>query len=185
MNVNPFSYLIEKLKGKVDKSGDTMSGVLNVQASNGTPLHIKRTDSSGNVYMGFENANGEVGSYIVGSDKKPYFKPNGGSNTGISLVGDMPTGVLYIASANTYNGTGSVTYTGCPGAYRTPALLVGNDNGVALLAVVMYANNNFNIAAITGQSLTISATSVGGKWDITINGLAAYGNYKLIAFTET
>lgn len=32
MNVNPFSYLIEKLKGKVDKSGDTMSGGLKVTA---------------------------------------------------------------------------------------------------------------------------------------------------------
>ena len=38
MNVNPFSYLIEKLKGKVDKSGDTMSGNLTVDRRNGTTL---------------------------------------------------------------------------------------------------------------------------------------------------
>jgi hypothetical protein len=36
MNVNPFSYLIEKLKGKVNKSGDTMSGRLIVDQQNGT-----------------------------------------------------------------------------------------------------------------------------------------------------
>ena len=36
MNVNPFSYLIEKLKGKVDKSGDTMSGTLKIDQQNGT-----------------------------------------------------------------------------------------------------------------------------------------------------
>ena len=36
MNVNPFSYLIEKLKGKVDKSGDTMSGQLTIDQRNGT-----------------------------------------------------------------------------------------------------------------------------------------------------
>jgi hypothetical protein len=30
MNVNPFSYLIEKLKSKVSKSGDTMTGALNI-----------------------------------------------------------------------------------------------------------------------------------------------------------
>lgn len=36
MNVNPFSYLIEKLKSKVSKSGDTMSGNLTVDRRNGT-----------------------------------------------------------------------------------------------------------------------------------------------------
>lgn len=36
MNVNPFSYLIEKLKSKVSKSGDTMSGNLTVDRQNGT-----------------------------------------------------------------------------------------------------------------------------------------------------
>ena len=36
MNVNPFSYLIEKLKGFVSKSGDTMSGNLTVDRRNGT-----------------------------------------------------------------------------------------------------------------------------------------------------
>ena len=36
MNVNPFSYLIEKLKSKVSKSGDTMSGQLNIDQRNGT-----------------------------------------------------------------------------------------------------------------------------------------------------
>lgn len=36
MNVNPFSYLIEKLKGYVSKSGDTVFGDLTVNAENGT-----------------------------------------------------------------------------------------------------------------------------------------------------
>ena len=46
MNVNPFSYLIEKLKSKVSKTGDTMTGSLEIQ---GGDLILDANNSGGNM----------------------------------------------------------------------------------------------------------------------------------------
>ena len=73
MNVNPFSYLIEKLKGKVDKSGDTMSGQLQIIQSSETPLIVQRTDSNGNTYIRFSNKDNILGNFGISHDKKPMF----------------------------------------------------------------------------------------------------------------
>lgn len=72
MIVNPFSYLIEKLKGKVDKSGDTMTGQLEVHRTGGnTPLSLKRTDDNTNIYIGFENQNNVLGYIGMNTSGKP------------------------------------------------------------------------------------------------------------------
>ena len=89
MNVNPFSYLIEKLKGKVNKSGDTMTGKLTIDASNSTPLAINGTNNAGTCYLGFGNSNGTRGYFAVGNDKLPYFEPAGGSDVRIALLSDI------------------------------------------------------------------------------------------------
>ena len=168
----------------VPKSGGSFTGNIAVEKTGESKLDLGNT-TTGNTGALNIFANGSRYSHIVSSAtgaNRTNTLPN--KDGTFAMLGDMPTGVLYISSASTHDGTTSVTYTGCPGAYRTPALLVGNANGTALLAVVMYSDNDFNIAAITGQSLTISATLVDGKWDITISGLAAWGNYKFIVFTE-
>lgn len=73
MIVNPFSYLIEKLKSKVDKSGDTMTGQLQIGQSSETPLIVQRTDSNGNTYIRFSNKDNILGNYGISHDKKPMF----------------------------------------------------------------------------------------------------------------
>ena len=89
MNVNPFSYLIEKLKGKVDKSGDTMTGQLRINNNNDTPLTIKKTNAStGKVYIGFENSAEIIGYFSVGADKKPYFASGNGADVQLALTSD-------------------------------------------------------------------------------------------------
>lgn len=65
MNVNPFSYLIEKLKGKVDKSGDTMSGNLSVQVSGNAYLKVTNTDKSVDATLN-SASNGQHGLYSNG-----------------------------------------------------------------------------------------------------------------------
>lgn len=52
MNVNPFSYLIEKLKSKVSKSGDTMTGILDIQRPSGNNAFLKTTNTTNNLVMG-------------------------------------------------------------------------------------------------------------------------------------
>ena len=146
MNVNPFSYLIEKLKSKVSKSGDTMTGILNIEANNSIPLYIKRTGSTGSVYSAYENANGILGFYGVGNDKKPYFFPEGGTNTQIALTSDIATiitltqtdffwdsGNKYFVSNNTVSQiVGSKTIENIGGYFTNGAAIWGyriNSNG--------------------------------------------------------
>ena len=107
MNVNPFSYLIEKLKGKVDKSGDTMTGTLNIEATNDTPLTLKRTNSSSSVMMNFYNQNGIVGGYVAGNDGKPYYRKSDGTYPQIALTSDIDKGSVYVT------GNGSKSYATC------------------------------------------------------------------------
>ena len=92
MNVNPFSYLIEKLKGYVSKSGDTMTGQLRINNNSDTPLIIKKANTSiGKVYLGFENSAETIGYFSVGADKKPYFTSGNGADTQIALTSDITT----------------------------------------------------------------------------------------------
>ena len=46
MNVNPFSYLIEKLKSKVSKSGDTMTGTLEINAPSASDFNLGKANTS-------------------------------------------------------------------------------------------------------------------------------------------
>lgn len=56
MNVNPFSYLIEKLKGKVNKSGDTMTGNLIISRNAATSeLELGNNTTSKGLIILFSN----------------------------------------------------------------------------------------------------------------------------------
>ena len=98
MNVNPFSYLIEKLKGKVDKSGDTMTGKLTIEQNTDTPLSVKRTNTASGVYMEFSNYNGVIGYLGVSANKKPIFHDT--TDTQIALMSDITTNSSSITSKN-------------------------------------------------------------------------------------
>jgi len=62
------------LDGKVNRSGDTMTGILNIHNGNGdTPLFLKRPNYASGVYINFENSNGVLGYIGVNANKKPVF----------------------------------------------------------------------------------------------------------------
>lgn len=86
MNVNPFSYLIEKLKGKVDKSGDTMTGDLVINKADST-LSLR---ASGSRYT-------HLKSSASGADKTVTF-PNASGT--IALTSDLNTNVCFVSVAN-------------------------------------------------------------------------------------
>lgn len=97
MNVNPFSYLIEKLKSKVSKSGDTMSGNLTVDRRDGT------ISAEGYSYV------------IIGNDKATGTDKN---STGmLDLFGDTGNRVRLYALSPT-----ATRYIGLPDKNGTAAL---------------------------------------------------------------
>ena len=107
MNVNPFSYLIEKLKSKVSKSGDTMTGQLIINANTQVPISISNENANGPCYMGFRNQNGTLGYYLVGTDYKPHFESRNGVDTQIALTSDLG-GVSHEIKKS--NASGVLTY---------------------------------------------------------------------------
>ena len=68
MNVNPFSYLIEKLKSKVSKTGDTMTGQLVVKTPDSdcqielAYKHTSTTSQPSRINLGNSIPNGTAGS---------------------------------------------------------------------------------------------------------------------------
>ena len=80
MNVNPFSYLIEKLKSKLDKSGGTIKGTTDA------PLAIE--GSSVGSWLDFKTSGGTtVGAIGVKNDNKPYFYDTSAKR--IALMSDI------------------------------------------------------------------------------------------------
>lgn len=103
MNVNPFSYLIEKLKGKVDKSGDTMSGMLKIDQRNGTIstegysyIHLGNstptgTDKNSTGSIRLFAGSGKYANIVAGNltaNRAIVFPDNGGT---VALTSDIPT----------------------------------------------------------------------------------------------
>ena len=84
MNVNPFSYLIEKLKSKVDKSGDTMSGDLTLGKAS-TVLKIRGADKYTNLT-----------SNVTSSDKNIALPDASGT---IALTSDISNKIECVTAA--------------------------------------------------------------------------------------
>lgn len=57
--------------GKVNRSGDTMTGPLQIAGASGYPLTLNRT--TGTVWIDFQNSGTSMGLFGVLTDKKPYF----------------------------------------------------------------------------------------------------------------
>lgn len=94
MNVNPFSYLIEKLNSKFDKTGGT------IQGSDDAPLTIKSGNNTG-AYVGFKASNNTFFGYIgVKSDKKPYFYDTEARR--IALTSDIPKSLQTTKTTDSY-----------------------------------------------------------------------------------
>lgn len=94
MNVNPFSYLIEKLKGKVDKYGVTFdkkatngSGALTYQLSTQT-IHV------------FEFSNATYHILVTSAFAYKVVTKIGGADLNVSI--DSGTGIVTISGAREY-----------------------------------------------------------------------------------
>ena len=101
MNVNPFSYLIEKLKGKVNKSGDTMTGNL-IISRNATTSELElgnTTTSKGLIILFSNNDKYEVLRSPDGmtANRNIYLPDASGT---VALTSDIPTTISEIISAN-------------------------------------------------------------------------------------
>ena len=97
MNVNPFSYLMNKISQKVSKSGDRMTGELEFY-NLGDSIHINRAGNA--TYSGwlkFSNANGLCGMYGAHNNKKPYFY-DGNDFTQIALISDLDKGSVSVTA---------------------------------------------------------------------------------------
>ena len=158
MNVNPFSYLIEKLKGKVNKSGDTMTGELEVK-NVGDSIHINRSNSS--TYSGwikFSNANGERGEISASNLKRPVFTVDGSFE-------DILTNATYECA---WGGTTQIARPSYLGM-----LIVGGRDGYGFAVyVVNGANEYVTLSNVNGTvtNVSVSTTSV----SITLRG-SGYG----------
>ena len=90
MNVNPFSYLIEKLKGKVDKSGDTMTGELKVDTGTSTDSIVSIGGSQNYGALRLKaGTTGKQGTIITASltANRNYILPNNGGT--LALTSDI------------------------------------------------------------------------------------------------
>ena len=128
MNVNPFSYLIEKLKSKVSKSGDTMTGELKVDTGTSTDSIVSIGGSQN--YGALRLKAGTTGKQstlipAVLTANRNYILPDKGGT--LALTSDIPIisphgtlngNVLTIANALSNNEisyyTSSNNPTNCP-----------------------------------------------------------------------
>ena len=97
MNVNPFSYLIEKLKGKVDKSGDTMTGELKVDTGTSTDSIVSIGGSQNYGALRLKaGTTGKQGTIITASltANRNYILPNNGGT--LALTSDIPNSAKII-----------------------------------------------------------------------------------------
>lgn len=98
MNVNPFSYLIEKLKSKFDKSGGTISGNVTIDRRNGTTV----TEGESALLLGNDiaigtdkNSSGAI--YLWKGDKYLVMRPDT-LNGNKSIVIPNNSGTLALTS---------------------------------------------------------------------------------------
>jgi hypothetical protein len=71
MNVNPFSYLMNKISQKVSKSGDIMTGNLNIQTGGECYVKAKNTVKETEAYLDV-TATGEHGLWSSGYNDGTY-----------------------------------------------------------------------------------------------------------------
>lgn len=149
MNVNPFSYLIEKLKSKVSKTGDTMTGKLTIDTQNGT------TSAEGYSYVTLGN------DKATGTDKNStgMLELFGDTGNRVRLYALSPTATRYIGLPDK-NGTLSLT-SDLPKTYSKEIRLAGATWSQS--ASGMYYISSANAYAVPGATEILSLTIEG--WD--------------------
>lgn len=150
MNVNPFSYLIEKLKGKVNKSGDTMSGNLTIDKQDGTVS----TEGYSYLVLGNDKA--------TGTDKNStgMLELFGDTANRVRLYALSPTATRYIGLPNK-GGTVALT-SDLPKTYSKEIRLAGAT--WSQLASGMYYISSANAYTVPGATEILSLTIEG--WDL-------------------
>lgn len=171
----------------VSKTGDTMTGILNVNAASDTPLRIKRTNTNGYVYLLFSNSDGNLGYYAVGTDKKPYFEPAGGSDVRIALLSDVPTNTQYVKTASTSSiGSVIVTHAEQSSGGRTQMFAYGNGNGNPYLIEIVIGQTYVSCVVLCGIASKVGVKYIdtthfaitSGNWDV-VNVCAAYSDFSV------
>jgi hypothetical protein len=109
MNVNPFSYLIEKLKSKVSKSGDTMTGDLTVDTGTSTDSVVVIGGSQNYGALRLKaGTTGKQGTIITAAltANRNYILPDKGGTVALENLTDLTitlnTNVLYDNNTKVY-----------------------------------------------------------------------------------
>lgn len=154
--------------GKVNRSGDTMTGILNIHNGNGdTPLFLKRPNYASGVYINFENSNGVLGYIGVNANKKPVFY-----DTSQHLLSMRTVTTLVNESVSISSGSGSKTYS-------------------ALTATALSAYDEIHIMAgygnvyINGMATKAQMAAVTAKTYPANGRLHFYGGNVLLSGSET
>ena len=147
MNVNPFSYLIEKLKGKVDKSGDTMTGNL-IISRNATTSELElgnSTTSKGLIILFSNNDKYEVLRSPDGmaANRNIYLPDASGT---VALTSDIDKGSVSVTS------NGSKTFA----QLFNELFALVDTSKIRKTAYIVYAldANRFNIYRFSEKSTT-------------------------------
>lgn len=183
MIVNPFSYLIEKLKGKVDKSGDTMSGNLNLEKANGEiSVKCQNTTKLTSAYIYSANSgehgiwsNGyhdgsfhNSGLWLVNRGTDGSVKVNGTSvpsNGGtVALTSDITTHSINTevawgsSTSISRSGTNSMLITGGRQGYGFQVFVPKDTNEYVILSNV---NGCLDSVSVVGDTITLTVRSSG------------------------
>lgn len=97
----------EKIDSKVSKSGDTMTGQLNVNTSGAFPICVTDGGSGAIPYIQFNNSSGTLGYIGVNSSKKPVFY----DTTSRQILLDSDVQIIKASSGSSNNAVVTVPST--------------------------------------------------------------------------
>ena len=153
------------------KAGDTMSGYLTIAPNTDTPLRIQRLsgNSSSKTYMLFSNVSGGMGYYAVGSDKRPWFEPFGGSDIRIPLEDE---GISIHEASSSSAGSIIVTHADL-GSGRTQLFAYGNGNSTPWLIEICVGGTYVSCVVLCGTASRVGVNYIdathfaitSGTWD--------------------
>ena len=188
MNVNPFSYLIEKLKSKVSKSGDTMSGSLSVRVSGNAYAKVTNIDKSVDITLN-SAVNGQHGLYSNGYNDGTFHdsgkwlinrETNGTTKLNGNITVPSSSGTLALTSditqrnSYTYNNTSGITYTVTVTGTGCVANIIMKHSGGSNLWHGMWLDGELIPIMVSGGAFTVTLVD---RYTLTIT--ASIQNYRI------
>lgn len=175
MNVNPFSYLIEKLKSKVSKSGDTMTGDLTVDTGTSTDSVVVIGGSQNYGALRLKaGTTGKQGTIITAAltANRNYILPDKGGT--VALTSDIRhwSSSDWVGQNSTYTfteltqGSFLVTVNGYDGFAEGLVLAQRFYNGYTNI-VSLNSATQFSVSFNSDNQLTVSLGLAQGVVDVT------------------